>query len=244
MAQKYGLVGFIMCIFCFSNLSLAEEISQKDFKLSENYYKKTISYGSKGNFTKAEEQIRKSLEINKFNQTSASVLKIIEDFKDGTISQEYIKCLFVSFYYSNRKSFDQAIKKLREAIQINPNYSSAYYNLGLLHMLRGDTQQAILHYKKATEINPSAEAYHGLASAYGYAKQHQEAITCSQKSLEIDPNYALSYFNLGVSYWSLKQYGKAKANLQKAKELFEQQDNDNDAKGVALQLERLKYISN
>lgn len=245
--QKKKWNNFI-CIACligvlgFLPFALAAQISQEDVKHSNDYYHKAIRYGSEGKLIEAEGQINKSLEMNKFNLTSASVLKWIEDFKKGSISREYIKCLFESSGSTYRKEFEQAVKKLQAAIQMNPSYPYAYWNIGLLYISLGDYQKAISYYKKAVEINPSAEAYYGLASAYGYAKQHQDVIAYSKKSLEIDPNYPFSYFNLGVAYWSLEQYDKAKENLQKASKLFKKQEDYNDEDAVEGQLERLEGI--
>ena len=240
--MKRFLLFFISISVLLSNLSLAEEVSQKDSMVSDKFYKKSVNYGARGNLIEAEEQIRKSLELNKFNQSAISILEIIEDYKKGIISPEYTRCLFTAFTYSNKKNFEEAIAKLNEAIQIDSKYPSAYLNLGLLYILLGDNENAIANYKKAVEVRPSAKAYHGLASAYGYAKQHQKAIETSLKSLEINPNYALSYFNLGVSYWSLKKYDKAEKSIQKAKELFIQQENISEANSMDFQLERLHNI--
>lgn len=249
MRQKYRpcvLVIYtigLMNLFYFSVFALAKEISNQDFKRSKVYCQKAINYGFKNKLKEAEEALKKSLQLNPFNRSSVAVLKWIEDFKEGVISREYIQCLFEASRDVNLNIFKSAIEKLQKAIQINPTYPSSYYNIGLCYLALGNYQQAIAYYKKVVEIKPSAEAYHGLASAYGYAQQHQEVINYSQKSLGLDPKYALSYFNLGVAYWNLKQYDKAKENLQRAMELLKQEGNDNDAAGVEEELQRLKTLS-
>ncbi len=52
------------------------------------------------------------------------------------------------------KCYQQAISAYKEAIEIKPDYSDAYYNMGNVYNILKEFQQAISAYKKAIEIEP------------------------------------------------------------------------------------------
>ena len=70
-----------------------------------------------------------------------------------------------SYYY--KKDYHRAIDCYRKAIQINPQYSMAYYNLGVALRSINKTEEAIDCYRKAIQINPKlAAAYNNMGKAY------------------------------------------------------------------------------
>ena len=55
----------------------------------------------------------------------------------------------------------EAENDYNKAIEINPNFTEAYYNKGVLKEKSDDTKGALENYNKAIEINPQyADAYH------------------------------------------------------------------------------------
>ena len=47
-------------------------------------------------------------------------------------------------------------------------------------------------------------------------EKYEKAIDDCSKSIQLDPNYALAYYNRGVAYQGLEEYEKAKADYRKA----------------------------
>jgi S1-C subfamily serine protease len=68
---------------------------------------------------------------------------------------------------------------------------------------------------------------------------YSQAINYFKKLLQINPNFASAYNNLGATYVDLGQYQKAKENLQKAKELFQKQGNYQGVQAVDEHLKKL-----
>lgn len=68
---------------------------------------------------------------------------------------------------------------------------------------------------------------------------YHQASNYFQKVLQLDPNYALAYNNLGFAYANLGQYQRAKENFQKAKQLFQAQGNYQGVQAVDEQLKKL-----
>jgi len=68
-------------------------------------------------------------------------------------------------YYS--KGNDAKFKeKLEEAIEINPTEPTLYYNVGVMNMNQGKTEEAIANFKKAIELKPDyADAYNNVGAA-------------------------------------------------------------------------------
>ena len=62
---------------------------------------------------------------------------------------------------------DKAIASYREAININPKFAQAYFNLGIVHSESRDYDNAIKTYKLAINIKPDFfEAHNNLGLAF------------------------------------------------------------------------------
>ena len=68
--------------------------------------------------------------------------------------------------YTKLKQLPEAEVEFLEEIKINPNYSDAYYNLGLVYKQSGKIDDAIRLWKKTLSLNPS----------HNYAKNQLERI--------------------------------------------------------------------
>ena len=74
----------------------------------------------------------------------------------------------------------------QKAIDINPAYGDAHYNLALILRHLGRMDEAIAHYRKALEINPNRlETINNLAVAYILNNQATDAIPLLQKALSL-----------------------------------------------------------
>ncbi len=57
--------------------------------------------------------------------------------------------------FQNDDKFEKAEQEFKRALEINPDYSDAYYYLGVLYKIQGDTEKATESYEKALEIEPT-----------------------------------------------------------------------------------------
>ncbi len=55
----------------------------------------------------------------------------------------------IALAYMKMGNFDVAEGYLKKAIEIDPEYSEGYNNLGLLYSYRGESAKAVVNYKKA-----------------------------------------------------------------------------------------------
>jgi tetratricopeptide (TPR) repeat protein len=91
----------------------------------------------------------------------------------------------------------------RRALELNPNYETAYYNLG--DLLRGPLnrpEEALALHRKAAELDPLSA---GIITSVGwdleFLGRFDEALARYQKAIEVDPGWAQAYASIGRHYW-------------------------------------------
>lgn len=91
--------------------------------------------------------------ILKHDDTSQNFLKV----KAGA----YLNSANINFFHNK---FDKAIEILEHVIEIRPEHSNAYVNLGLCYSYKNDKKKAIDYFKKALELdNSDLDAIYNLA---------------------------------------------------------------------------------
>jgi tetratricopeptide (TPR) repeat protein len=118
------------------------------------------------------------------------------------------------------EKYDGAIAKYIEAIKIDPEYYTAYYEVAYTLQAQGKPLDAIPYLKKALLLNPSkGEAYNMLGNIYDDDKQTEKALDYYRKGIAADPQYQRLYFNIAITYYAQKQYVDAEANALTAVKL-------------------------
>ncbi|MES2777161.1 MAG: tetratricopeptide repeat protein [Bacteroidota bacterium] len=122
-------------------------------------------------------------------------------------------------------------------IEIREGFSTnhADYERALKYIRENKPQEAIKVYKKLCRIEDDSlrtGAYMGLGSAYLFAGEYQNAISCYNKSIKLDSTNVESYVGLGSAYFTLKDYEKAISCYQEAKKI--NPNNSNSYWGLAI----------
>ncbi len=98
--------------------------------------------------------------------------------------------------------------------------SAEYNNLGIKLAKKGETEQAILNFNKAIELNPdNAKAYNNRGQAYITQGNLEEALQDFTRAIAVDPSYAKAYNRRALTYYELKDYENAWADVRKAESL-------------------------
>ncbi len=117
--------------------------------------------------------------------------------------------------------FDEAIKRYKEAIKLDPGFCDAMDNLGLLYRSIGELEKAVFWYKKSLKIFPeNVVAHTNLAVVYRLMEEPEEAIVEYESVVKLKPEYAEGYYGLGTVYVDLGQPDKALSNFKKAEEIY------------------------
>ena len=119
---------------------------------------------------------------------------------------------------------DQAIQEALLVLELKPENAAALMELGISYQLQGRTAESEQALIKATEVAPGNwQTYDILAGHYlnhsNNPQAKQRAVSNSLKVIELIPDSASAYNNLGAAYHSLGQYEAANMNWDRALEL-------------------------
>ena len=113
-----------------------------------------------------------------------------------------------------------AVDMIAQAIGINPNVTSYYYNRGNALKELKQLAAAVASYNKAIELKPDyAEPYSNRGNALQELKQLEVTVASYNKAIELKPDLAEAYSNRGLALQELKQLDAAVASYNKAIEL-------------------------
>ena len=126
--------------------------------------------------------------------------------------------------YADRQQFDAAVQSYQQALQIQPDYTEAQYNLSVAFNNIGQLDKAIVSYKKTLKIKPNyPEAHYNLGVILNTQGQLSAAISCYRHAIKFKPNYTKAHSNLGIA---LKDTGQLKASVKSYQQALKLQPND------------------
>ena len=103
------------------------------------------------------------------------------------------------------QNYSEAIINFEKIIKINPMFSDAYYNLGIIFKNINEIEKSIYNYKKCIQINRNKyEASNNLANIYQNKQNTKLAINMYLQCLEIKPDYLIALQNFGVCLQNFK----------------------------------------
>ena len=92
------------------------------------------------------------------------------------------------------KEHDLAAGRFEKAISLNPNLFEAQHNYARVHYHQGNLKEALLHFEKAAEIEPSDfESYAIAAPLYSALGQHENATNTYRKAFERITKYTETF---------------------------------------------------
>lgn len=121
----------------------------------------------------------------------------------------------IGIQYHDEGQFDKAIESYKTALNIEPNSALINYEISLTYMYMGDYENSILHSDKVIEQNDMylLQAYITKGSCLDYLGKSAEAIKLFEKGIKKFGDDHLLYYNLGYTYYNLKEYDKAEEAL-------------------------------
>jgi tetratricopeptide (TPR) repeat protein len=127
----------------------------------------------------------------------------------------------------SKKLYEESAKKYGEAIAADPNFASAYNNLGLALADQERFDDAIEQYRKAAELWETTGfpdrkiALHNWANALRSKKLYEESAKKYGEAIAADPNFALVYNDLGLALADQERFDDAIDQYRKAAALWE-----------------------
>ena len=91
--------------------------------------------------------------------------------------------------YVDLGEYKRAYASFKKAVELLPDFSPGYNNIGVISFLMEDHKQAKMYYRKALEIDPASQLAHkGLALIYEAEGDYEKAIEALEKALNEEGN--------------------------------------------------------
>jgi len=133
----------------------------------------------------------------------------------GALNKEGIR-------YFDAQQYEAAIESLSRAVLLQPNYATAYYNLGSAYFRLKNFEKAADAFQKAVKLDPNyAEAYNNLGAVYLEQGEVEKAVNVFNESIRLKAGIgdAISLYNLGCAYIRLGSFREAVRSLERAKQI-------------------------
>lgn len=109
---------------------------------------------------------------------------------------------------------------LHQALQEDPEFWEAQYNLGNLYYERRSYEKALQQFNSVIEKNHTFyKAYYGRGVIYYLEKEYSKSLEEFRKTLELNPEHDRSYYYLGILYTRIDSLKKGIQSLEKSIEL-------------------------
>ena len=142
-------------------------------------------------------------------------------------------------HYYKEKNYTQAISEYKKIVNILPDFFDVYYQMALCYEKKGFLREACKSYEKAIDLQPNYEVAKNrldflrqvekIKNNPNEGKEYlllgdiclrnydfTKAINFFKKTLKLNPDLFVCYYNLGISYAYKQKYGLAILYFKKA----------------------------
>ena len=161
-------------------------------------------------------------DINKFD----SALNILSFIDIG--SPEYIDaCLFKGKIYADLNVLDRAMEEFQKALEMNPNSSVVFFNLGNLYFEKMKKySEAEIQFSRAIDINPNyAEAHLNLGLLLNSQKKFSDAVIHLKKSFDIDSSQSLTFLSMAHAKMQMCEWSSYLKDISYIKDIILKKSN-------------------
>lgn len=120
-------------------------------------------------------------------------------------------------------NIEQSSISYQRAINLDPSFYSAQFNLGLTLLQTNEHDRAVLAFTEALRLRPeSAAAWQSLGFAHYYSKHYDEAVEAFSEARRLNPKEAETSNNMGFAYLFVHRFEDAIASFRNALQLDSQ----------------------
>ncbi|HEX8176849.1 MAG TPA: protein kinase [Pyrinomonadaceae bacterium] len=153
-----------------------------------------------------------------FPRAIAASLKALEI--DDTVAEAHTSFAFARMFFE--WDWAGAEGEFKRAIELNPNYATAYQWYGRLLSALGRHNESIINLQMAQALDPlSLSINTGVGVSHYMAGRYEDAIEQCRKALEVNDAFTLAHEHLGSALQQLGRLEEAVAEFQKAAQLDE-----------------------
>jgi len=118
---------------------------------------------------------------------------------------------------------DDAVREYRRAIDLNPNFATAYGYLGWALVFDGQSDEAIAHFQRALRMSPrdplKAFFCSGTGVAHYYGQRYDEAVDWARNAIQQRPAFSAAHRILCASLAMAGRAEEARVAMTKLREL-------------------------
>jgi len=145
-------------------------------------------------------------------QAREATLKALEI--DDTLAEAHASFAYVRIFDWN---WPEAEREYLRSIELNPNYATARHWYAHYLTAMGRQTEAVIQIKLARELDPlSLPINAGMGWHYYLTRQYEEAIREYGKTLELNENFYMAHFLLGMTYEKVGRYDDALVSYERA----------------------------
>jgi TolB-like protein/Flp pilus assembly protein TadD len=149
----------------------------------------------------------------KAKAAAARALEIDERMAEARVALAYATHLF---------DWDPVVaeKEFKRALELDPNYAPGHQWYAVFLASRGRFDEAIAHITRAQELDPVSLIIGDVRGwIYSLARRNQQAIEEFRKTIELDPKFYPTHYDLGMTYADTGSYEAAIRELGTARTL-------------------------
>lgn len=165
--------------------------------------------------------------VSELSENHSEIVKLVENQKESLEEEEKKRMLSearrlnnsgVIAYHSGQ--YEKAQELFNKAIELEPDFTEGYNNLGLTYTEINEEDKATDAFKKAIELDPDLPAtYNNLGYVFYRLGSYNEAIEMYNEAIGRCKNNSSAYTNLGNAYYKLDRIEEAIEAWQKAVEI-------------------------
>lgn len=122
--------------------------------------------------------------------------------------------LALGVFYRNEKLYEESMRMLNKAYELNPDYSQVHLELGVLWLTMNNFANAASALEKGVLAAPdNGRLRNALGSAYRALGKYNEALTEYYRALALDPQLYEVYYNLANLFEERDMIQEAEENL-------------------------------
>ena len=188
-----------------------------------------VMYQGLGDSAKASEELRQVLALQPRNDNAHLVLSAIHVDKgewDAAVAEATAAIALRPNYWRNHAQLgdallragrlDGAVNAYRRLTELQPDSARGYQRLGTALQAAGLIDEALANYEKAAAIRPTWAMHSNMGTIHYWRGEHVQAVADYQRAIELAPNEAEPYANLGDALQKLGQPDRAAENYRRA----------------------------
>jgi tetratricopeptide (TPR) repeat protein len=127
--------------------------------------------------------------------------------------------------YADSECYDQALPEFEKAVELDPDFAAAYFNLGAAYYNVKDYGKSLVAFGRIKDQFPRDwEIYFYLGKVYKRLGNDEEALVNLLKASYLAPQQPFVAFELGLLYDSIGEVRRALECYYRARKLYQEQE--------------------